>query len=584
MENNNKKKKILIATAFPTHGAGSGALVTTQAKSYTEDGHEVHIITGNNRTDFDKLPGVKYHIVPFTAETESPEKIDGQVPFNYLMFTTHTESTANFWNVNLKDLETYCKAFKDALKYEVKTMNPDVIHAQHNWLLSSLATEMEKPVVTTIHGTDLMGYEKSKIKLEEVKKEISKIKQDSRESKNDISIEDISKIEEIYMKNNTSDQITAEIKNLLKTKQINIPKATLMQLLEKYDNKKKYEFYIKEAEKSAKNSNKIIVISDAQKEKFAQLFPFAAEKVVLLENGYDPKTFYVNENVNKESVINNLTSDRTVDGKISLDYDNLILFVGKFADFKGIDSLLTATKLYETEMKKQNKKPLTLIVGSGALENKLKSQADSLNLENTHFVGRQPHDVICNLQNLSDVSLIPSRDEPFGLVVIEGTACGHPVIGSNSGGIPGILNTEKKQLPDNDIIQTKLGILIKPLPIRPESLTDEQKDALDIITTEYVIADAKTKSSILDNAEKNFSLSKEELQSYLDSYTQSTQALANSVMKIANKEFTFDNNSIAQYTKENYSQDIIRDKLLDIFDEAKQDYISKKNFDRSLND
>ena len=95
-----KKMKILIVTAFPTHGAGSGALITTQAKSYVEEGHEVVIITGNNRTDFDKLDGVRYHVVPFTAETENPEKIDGQCNFNYLMFTTHTESTANFWNAD----------------------------------------------------------------------------------------------------------------------------------------------------------------------------------------------------------------------------------------------------------------------------------------------------------------------------------------------------------------------------------------------------------------------------------------------------------------------------------------------------
>ena len=35
------KKKILIVTASPTHGAGSGALITTQAKSYVENGAEV---------------------------------------------------------------------------------------------------------------------------------------------------------------------------------------------------------------------------------------------------------------------------------------------------------------------------------------------------------------------------------------------------------------------------------------------------------------------------------------------------------------------------------------------------------------
>ena len=124
-----KKKKILVATAFPTHGAGSGALVTTQAKSYIEDGHKVVIITGNNRTNFDKLDGIKYHIVPFKSEGENPEKIDGQCNFNYLMFTTHTESTANFWNVDLNELEQYCQSFKKALSEEVKELKPDVIHA-----------------------------------------------------------------------------------------------------------------------------------------------------------------------------------------------------------------------------------------------------------------------------------------------------------------------------------------------------------------------------------------------------------------------------------------------------------------------
>ena len=132
-----EKKKILIVTAFPTHGAGSGALITTQSKSYVEDGHEVVIITGNNRTDFDKLDGVRYHVVPFTAETENPEKIEGQCDFNYLMFTTHTESTANFWNANLEQIEEYMQVFESAIGEEIGKFNPDIVHAQHNWITSS---------------------------------------------------------------------------------------------------------------------------------------------------------------------------------------------------------------------------------------------------------------------------------------------------------------------------------------------------------------------------------------------------------------------------------------------------------------
>lgn len=567
-------KKILIATAFPTQGAGSGALVTTQAKSYVEDGEQVVIITGNNRTNFDKLDGVRYHLVPFTAEVENPEKIDGQLPFNYLMFTTHTESTANFWKVNLENLEKYCEAYKKALEDEVKNFNPDVIHAQHNWLLSSAATEVGKPVVTTIHGTDLMGYERSKIELENAKNKLAEMKKKAEDGKFSLSISEISRIEEAYMRSSSVSEIRTNVKRVLSEIE-NPDKADIMQVIDVLDSKRKYEFFMYESEKSAKNSDKIIVISEAQREKFSSLFPFASDKVVLLENGYDPKTFFVDKEANK-NIISTLTSNQTSDGKIDLDFTNLILFVGKFADFKGIDSLLSAAKIYETELAKQGKKPLTLIVGSGALGEKLEKQLEQLGLKNTHFVGRQGHEVIRKLQNLSDVSLIPSRDEPFGLVVIEGTACGHPVIGSNSGGIPGILNTTKEKLPNENIIATKLGMLVKPLPVRLEVLSEDEKDELDVITTDYVMANEEDKKKIIENAKRKFNVG-DEIKEYFDEYEKSTRALADATMKIVNKEVEFDNEEIAEYTKNNYSQSIIREKLIGIFDDAEREYAKKNN-------
>lgn len=63
-----KKMVITIVTAYPTEGAGSGTLITAQAKTYVEMGYEVHIITANNNTGFKKLDGVQYHLVPFAAD------------------------------------------------------------------------------------------------------------------------------------------------------------------------------------------------------------------------------------------------------------------------------------------------------------------------------------------------------------------------------------------------------------------------------------------------------------------------------------------------------------------------------------
>ena len=558
-----EKKKILIVTAFPTHGAGSGALITTQSKSYVEDGHEVVIITGNNRTDFDKLDGVRYHVVPFTAETENPEKIEGQCDFNYLMFTTHTESTANFWNANLEQIEEYMQVFESAIGEEIGKFNPDIVHAQHNWITSSIRSKFNKPVVLTIHGTDLMGYEKSIEELQKVNQRIEEVKQKALDGKDTQTIQNMEELEHVYKKYSSKKQILRDIKKLMDNGKIQTTREQLEELVRLYDEKTKYELYIKYAEKSAKTANRIIVISEDQKKEFIRLFPNNQDKVRLLENGYDAQTFYMDEDVKKDAV---LPADKS-------DYDNLVLFVGKFADFKGIDALLNAAKIYESDMKELGKKVETLIVGSGALDEKLREQATQLGLENTHFLGRKSHQEICKLQNLADVSIIPSRNEPFGLVVIEGTACGHPVIATNAGGIPGILNTENANISDkSQTYKTPLGILVPPLPDRNDKLDDKQKDELDKFMTEYVVTKDEDKDKLIDEICNNLNLPKDVVINYTNAYMRTIKGISDSVIEIVSKKGEFNNEEIAKYTKDRYSQDTIRNKLLGIFDEAVRDH------------
>ena len=564
MKKEEKKKKILIVTAFPTHGAGSGALITTQAKSYVEDGHEVVIITGNNRTDFDKLDGVRYHIVPFTAESENPEKIEGQCPFNYLMFTTHTESTANFWNVSLEQIEEYNKAFEKAIREEVQNFNPDVIHAQHNWLTSSICNNFNKPVVLTIHGTDLMGYIKACDKLENIQDQIEEKKEGLKKANDKKMLENIRVVEEIYKRSATKAEIMRELKLAIKSKKLDISKEKMEELISLYDSKTLYELYKREAEKSARQSQRIIVISDAQEKQFNYLFPGNEKKVRLLENGYDAKVFHQDKDVKREEIIPELI------GEENSDYDNLVLFVGKFADFKGIDALLDAAKMYETRASAENKKIETIIVGSGALEDKLKEQAKELGLKHTHFVGRKNHSEICKLQNLADVSLIPSRNEPFGLVVIEGTSCGHPVIATNSGGIPGILNTEREDLSDKEkSYVTKLGVLVPPLPDRPAELNEDAINRLDKMPAIYsMIGSKEEKSKFISDKAEELGINGGTLENYFDGYMRTVSDLSSAVIDICDDKLQFDNDEIADYTQKTYSQEVIRDKILGIFDEA----------------
>lgn len=187
------------------------------------------------------------------------------------------------------------------------------------------------------------------------------------------------------------------------------------------------------AENAAKHAESIITISEENSGLVKKYFPFAKEKTKLIPNGYNSDVFYP-ENVNKEAFLNQLG--------ITKNYKNIISFAGKFTYFKGIDILLKAAKIYE------NEETLTLLAGDGQLFDEMNQLAKELNLKNVVFLKNQPHDILRKLYSIADVSLIPSRNEAFGLVVIEALACGAPVIGTNSGGIP-------------DIITQKVGMLIE---------------------------------------------------------------------------------------------------------------------------
>ena len=471
--------KILEVTGFPNNGAGSGTLMTSQTVAFLKDGHDVHTILSENRTDFPRVEGSDYRLVAFTADTENHEVIDNQLPFNFPMFTTHTRSTETFWNVRLDEINDIENKYREAIAEEIKTFSPDVIHAQHNWIHAAVCTEFNVPVVVTIHGTDLMGYER-------ILREIPEI----TEKLNDPSLSD-----------NEKEELNSTLK--------------------------KYEHYKARAEKSARDAAAIIVISEDQKNKFNTLFPNCEEKVNFIKNGYNTDNYHLLENIDKEDFFSTLTSATREDKKVPTDYDKLVTFVGKFADFKGIDVLLDSAKIYENQMQAKGQKVMTVIVGSGALDTQLKQQAKDLGLKNVHFVGLQTPDVICKLQNLSDISLVPSRNEPFGLVVIEGLACGHPVIATNGGGIPDIMNTTRK-----------------------------------IIKKEYTAED-KSNENILapDTGTKGTYTTDLGIIVPIDD----SNSLAQAVVDVLTGNKVFDNDKIVEYVKNNYSQEKINKDIANLF-------------------
>ncbi|GAH19946.1 unnamed protein product, partial [marine sediment metagenome] len=63
-------------------------------------------------------------------------------------------------------------------------------------------------------------------------------------------------------------------------------------------------------------------------------------------------------------------------------------------------------------------------------------------------LGYISNEQLIDLYNIADVSTVPSRSEPFGLVAIEALACGTPVVGTNQGGLPDFINEDIGALVD----------------------------------------------------------------------------------------------------------------------------------------
>ncbi len=83
-----------------------------------------------------------------------------------------------------------------------------------------------------------------------------------------------------------------------------------------------------------------------------------------------------------------------------------------------------------------------LLVGDGPERNNIEQMCRNLNVYNdVRFLGKQ--EAVDELLAVSDLFLMPSESESFGLAALEAMACGVPVISSNIGGIPE-LNIEGK--------------------------------------------------------------------------------------------------------------------------------------------
>ena len=108
-----------------------------------------------------------------------------------------------------------------------------------------------------------------------------------------------------------------------------------------------------------------------------------------------------------------------------------ILGLGRLVFQKGFDLLLESFKQIASEFNNLD----LILAGEGTRSQELQEQTQSLGIEKkVHFLGGVNLKKVGQLLKGCECFVVPSRWEPFGIVILEAMVCAKPVIATSSGG------------------------------------------------------------------------------------------------------------------------------------------------------
>jgi len=136
----------------------------------------------------------------------------------------------------------------------------------------------------------------------------------------------------------------------------------------------------------------------------------------------------------KSEIVGNPYNDKLFRIHPDVPRDRDIIFVGRLIRDKGADLLIESLAL----LTKRGFALSATIVGDGPESEHLKAQAAQCGLQRQiRFAGESVGEDLVRLMNEHRVLVVPSRwEEPFGIVALEGMACGCAVVASDGGGLP----------------------------------------------------------------------------------------------------------------------------------------------------
>lgn len=136
--------------------------------------------------------------------------------------------------------------------------------------------------------------------------------------------------------------------------------------------------------------------------------------------------------------------------ELHLEWEHVIGYVGRLVPEKGLAWLLAAARQLPPQVH-------CLIIGSGPMRGDIELWSELPSLAGrVHLLDAKPADELPRYLNCMDVLAVPSLTtvdwkEQYGRVIAEAMACGVPVVGSESGAIPEVMDSTGLTVPEGDV-------------------------------------------------------------------------------------------------------------------------------------
>lgn len=194
----------------------------------------------------------------------------------------------------------------------------------------------------------------------------------------------------------------------------------------------------------------IITATEIEKDELRQHYAADPQKITVLPPGVDLGRFYPIPQDEAKAVIGIPPTEK------------VILYVGRIEPLKGIDNLLKAIALLRKSDVLTSCPHYVAIIGGDPdkprelLDQEMRHLQDMnrcLGLDDmVVFLGKKAQDSLPYYYSASEVVVMPSHYESFGMVALESMACGTPVIATKVGGLELLVQDEITGLnvPDDD--------------------------------------------------------------------------------------------------------------------------------------